>query len=114
MSTTEVLALLQDARSICLDRSLSSADAKKVGLAIQLTLRLAEEKADKFAQAPADGAVPDFSTWLDTDKGHFPYMENQFTFNELDPFNFMSGGASTDTDTFWGSAALVQDFNGSV
>lgn len=109
-STAEVLELLRDALTVCLDRSLPSADARKVALAIQLTLRSAEEKASSFAQAPIDASVAEFSNWIDVDTSQLSILNNQFAFSELDPFNFMSG-VSADADSFWSSVAFDEDFN---
>jgi hypothetical protein len=116
----DVLVLLGEARSICVARSMSSSDARKVDLAIQLTLESENEFADKSVQPLAasgegphqrstfDAAVPEFSASIDAYMDHYSFSEGQLTFSELDPFNFMSDGL-TDMDMFWSSNGFAQD-----
>ncbi|KAJ4989428.1 zn 2cys6 transcription factor [Stagonosporopsis vannaccii] len=117
----DVLLLLEEARLVCLDRSTSSADARKVGLAIQITLGSAEGTVEEPTQSSdgveeevrqqtlPDVTSSDLSISSNVFTGQHPYSESYFIFNEFDPFNFLID-TSADAEMPWDPNAFP-DFN---
>jgi hypothetical protein len=118
----EISLLLKRAHSICVDKSLSSTNAKKVGQSIERTLESAQgnlsvslqptaASVTESQQQPTIGIpVPGLTDWpidytdWDSSSGY------QFTFSDLDPFNFISNGF-IDIEQFYNADTFAEDFN---
>jgi hypothetical protein len=118
----EIVLLLKRAHSICVEKSLSSINAKKVGRVIQLTLESAEgdlsvlphptarSATGSQQQPPIDITVPGLPYWPSDQVDLHASTEEQFTFSDLDPFNFMSNEL-IDIEQFYNTNTFVDDGN---
>jgi hypothetical protein len=117
----EILLLLKTAHSICVDRSLFSIDARKLGRAINLTLESADANLSAFipptvgsatgcqSQKTTKTTVPGIPDWPVDTTNHNTYSEDQFTFSMLDPFDFISNGL-IDIEQFCDTTTSANDF----
>ena len=117
----EILLLLKTAHSICVDRSLFSIDARKLGRAINLTLESADANLSAFIpptvgsatgcqpQTTTKTTVPGIPDWPVDTTNHNTYSEDQFTFSTLDPFDFISNGL-IDIEQFCDTTTSANDF----
>jgi hypothetical protein len=118
----EISLLLKRAHSICVDKSLSSTNAKKVGQSIERTLESAQgnlcvslqptaASVTESQQQPTIGIpVPGLTDWPIDYTDRDSSSEYQFTFSDLDPFNFISNGF-IDIEEFYNTDTFAEDFN---
>lgn len=114
VKTEEVVQLLRQAQAICIGKSASSADARKITQAIQFTLGSMNDTAQKPAH-PVEGveealydegfkldgvATAEVQNLFDAYVNQDIYSENEGAYSELDMFNFLSG-SSIPADTSW-------------
>jgi hypothetical protein len=117
---SEIHSLLEQAHAICVDKSSASSDARKVSLAIRMTLH----NTDDARRVDHDAHVPGFlnaptDAWMDEIDGMtepIPEDITSISFDMLDPFNFMStellnfNATNTDPDSFiWPDSISAMD-----
>ena len=117
---SEVLSLLEQSHIICVEKSTSCRDARRVSHAIQLTLKGAKTSNGlKKIVSQTSQASPAMLSAVDDSQGGHPALNSRYGYDEeafgiYDPFNFMGSEVENIDWAMFDQQTFGQDVDGGI